>query len=94
MSKRDCCEIQDTWNATIDRYIALGQDKRPREEIERAAKIGTSNGALYRKCEGEGCDKIEGKTMRKPLFCSACKMVCLDIICVEESNERGSSLPS
>ena len=56
-------------------YISLGRDKRPRGDIERAAKIGLSNGALYRRCEGTNCDKVEGKNMVKPLFCSRCKMV-------------------
>jgi len=74
LSKRDCRKYQEQWNAVIDMYISLGRDKRPRGDIERAAKIGLSNGALYRRCEGTNCDKVEGKNMVKPLFCSRCKM--------------------
>jgi len=74
LSKRDCREYQEEWNAAIDKYISLGHDKRPRAEIERAAKIGLSNGALYRRCEGTNCDKVEGHNMEKTLLCSRCKM--------------------
>lgn len=81
MSKRDCLECQYKWNAAIDRYISQGGDKRSSYEIEQAAKIGPSNGALYRRCEGKNCDKVEGKNMQKPLFCSGCKMVRLVIEC-------------
>jgi hypothetical protein len=89
LSKRDCCENQKKWNAAVDKYISLERDKRSRDEIERAAKIGPSNGALYRRCEGMNCDKVEGKNMQKPLFCSACKMVRLaTIFMLRNRNKR------
>lgn len=64
------------WNRTIDEYISLGLDKRPKSEIERAAKIGRSHGALYRKCEGANCEKQEGQDV-KLVCCSKCKIVSL-----------------
>jgi hypothetical protein len=74
LSKRDCREYMEEWNPVIDEYISSGRDQRPRDEIERAAKIGLSNGALYRRCEGANCDKVEGKNLQKSLCCSRCKM--------------------
>jgi len=74
LSKRDCRGYMQEWNAVIDEYISSGRDQRPRGEIERAAKIGLSNGALYRRCEGANCDKVEGKNLQKSLCCSQCKM--------------------
>jgi hypothetical protein len=66
---------QERWNAAVDKFISLGVHGRSKEEIERAAKIGHSNGALYRKCEGVECGKLEGKDIDKLSYCSACKMV-------------------
>lgn len=73
--KRDCQENQERWNAAVDSYISQGKDMRTRVEIEQAAKIGLSGGALYRHCEGIGCNKIEGRNIEKLKPCSRCKMV-------------------
>ncbi|KAF9066082.1 hypothetical protein BDP27DRAFT_1057660 [Rhodocollybia butyracea] len=62
------------WNATVDRYIALGRDSRSKRDIERAAKIAHSLGALYRSCEAHGCGKAETEDVDKLLTCSGCKM--------------------
>ncbi|KDQ26769.1 hypothetical protein PLEOSDRAFT_168897 [Pleurotus ostreatus PC15] len=39
-TKEFCHERQERWNAAVDRYIAKRIDARPREEIEKAAKLG------------------------------------------------------
>jgi len=72
--KEACITAQTKWNHAIDTYISLGSDKRPRAEIERATKIGRSNGALYRTCEGVNCSKLEGKDIDKLVCCSKCKI--------------------
>ena len=58
----------------MDKYIVEFDDPRPRFDIERAAKIGTWNGALIRRCEGDGCKKSESKDVMMK-FCSKCKIV-------------------
>jgi hypothetical protein len=64
------------WNAVVDQYILTASDeKRSKVEIERAAKIGSSNGALYRHCEGQGCDKMEGQGRVTLSQCTKCKIV-------------------
>ncbi|KAJ7442658.1 hypothetical protein FB451DRAFT_1105628 [Mycena latifolia] len=73
-SKYDCRQKQNTWNAAVDKYIASGEDSRPRFEIEVAAKIGTSLGPLFRACEAEGCNKLEGRDIEKVSTCARCKM--------------------
>ena len=67
--------MQTTWNKAIDEYISLGKDTRPKDIIERAAKIGGSNGPLYRMCEGVGCTNTEGCGEVKIRLCSGCKIV-------------------
>lgn len=74
-TKRQSEENQLRWNAAVDSYISRGDDSRTRAEIERAAKIGLSGGALYQRCEGVGCDKVEGKNIEKLKPCSRCKLV-------------------
>jgi hypothetical protein len=64
-----------TWNKAIDKYISLGKDTRAKDVIERAAKIGESNGVLYRMCEGVGCTNTEGCGEVKVRLCSRCKIV-------------------
>ncbi|KAJ6623138.1 hypothetical protein B0H10DRAFT_2011329 [Mycena sp. CBHHK59/15] len=65
---------QKEWNALVDEYIKTSKDQRSRQAIERAAKIGTWNGALIRVCEGPGCEKVEGTDVEILKLCSKCKM--------------------
>ncbi|KAJ7775207.1 hypothetical protein B0H16DRAFT_1408516 [Mycena metata] len=67
-------EAVDEWNKAVDKYIAQNVDSRPRFEIELAAKVGVSLGIMYRECEAEGCDKIEGRNLGKVSTCSQCQM--------------------
>jgi hypothetical protein len=65
--------MQEKWNAAIDQYISGSGDRRPTLVIERAAKIGTMGGPLYRSCEGEDCKQMEPDVT---LFtCSKCRTV-------------------
>ncbi|KAJ7147094.1 hypothetical protein C8R43DRAFT_1129874 [Mycena crocata] len=73
-SKHWCRQKQKEWNASIDRYIASGVDSRPNSEIEEAAKIGISLGAMYRACEADGCNKVEGRGIERVTTCARCKM--------------------
>lgn len=66
---------QKAWNDTVDHYIRSGLDDRPKKEIERAAKIGPSNGALYRTCYGENCTVTEGRDVQKLEKCGNCRIV-------------------
>lgn len=66
--------IQTDWNELVDAYIEQGNDSRSKEEIERAAKIGSGNGALFRACEGENCRNVE-RTGVKFDSCAKCKFV-------------------
>ena len=74
-SKVHCLEFQNEWNEAVDKYLAFGVDPRPNHIVEREAKIGTSCGALYKKCEGPGCEKIEGRDIPKLNYCARCRMV-------------------
>jgi len=67
-------DLQSTWNLLVDNYIALGTDSRPRDVIERKAKIGSGNGALYRICEKVDCQKVES-SLEKFSRCGQCKAV-------------------
>jgi hypothetical protein len=58
----------------VDKYIVESNDQRPIFEIERAAKIGTWNGALIRVCEGKECKNSESPDL-KFKFCAKCKIV-------------------
>jgi hypothetical protein len=61
------------WNALVDEYIQTSSDKRPKNEIEQAAKLGSSLGALY---PGEGNDcGIRGGEVDRLCASSGCKMV-------------------
>ncbi|KII86011.1 hypothetical protein PLICRDRAFT_44466 [Plicaturopsis crispa FD-325 SS-3] len=66
--------LQEAWNAAVDAYIGLGTDARPKEEIERSAKIGIFHGALYRRCEGPQCTKLEGRDIAKLKTCARCSI--------------------
>ena len=67
--------MQYEWNAYVDEYIESGTDSRSQIEIERAAKIALNGGALYRQCEGPGCEKWEGHDLDTLRVCSRCKVV-------------------
>jgi hypothetical protein len=67
-------DMQTAWNTRIDDYIAQGTDPRSKEEIERKAKVGAGNGALFRVCEGDKCQKVES-SQEKFSQCGKCKMV-------------------
>ncbi|KAJ7775206.1 hypothetical protein B0H16DRAFT_1880326, partial [Mycena metata] len=73
-NKQWCDRLRTVWNTAVDKYIATNVDSRPRLEIEVAAKVGDSLGAMYRACEAEGCDKVEGLNIGKVLTCSRCQM--------------------
>jgi hypothetical protein len=92
MTKGDCLEVQALWNEAVDEYISLGKDKRSKEVIERAAKIGQSNGALYRVCEGVACNNFEGCGGTKLRLCSRCKIVSILLIIIIISDCFISSL--
>ncbi|EIM82591.1 uncharacterized protein STEHIDRAFT_141805, partial [Stereum hirsutum FP-91666 SS1] len=72
-SKVICEDQQKRWNDIVDEYIASGQDSRTGREIERAAKIGPWNGALWRSCEGPGCTVIEDDSLTLKR-CTRCKI--------------------
>jgi hypothetical protein len=69
-------EMQTDWNKLVDAYIAEGNDSRGKEEIERLAKVGSGNGALFRRCEGANCGNVE-ETGVKFDCCANCKFVSL-----------------
>ncbi|KAF8161759.1 hypothetical protein K438DRAFT_1859395 [Mycena galopus ATCC 62051] len=73
-SKYQGRQFSKTWNEVVDKYIASGVDSRPRTEIEAAAKVGISLGALFRVCEADGCAKREGRDIEKVSVCGRCKM--------------------
>lgn len=75
MSRNLAENTQMRWNALIDEYILLGIDPRSKKDIERAAKIGTWNGALIMTCEGKRCGNYEDRDVECFKFCSKCKMV-------------------
>lgn len=66
---------QQTWNKLVDEYIAQGCDVRSQEDIERAAKVGSGNGALIRICEAPACGKVEKKDVKILQKCARCKIV-------------------
>lgn len=63
------------WNAAVDLYIKDGRDSRPLFDIELQAKIGPDGRPMYKKCEAEGCQKIEKRDVDKMKCCGACKRV-------------------
>jgi hypothetical protein len=71
----DTIKQQEDWNAQVDSYIASGVDSRTKEQIELGAKIGPDHGPLHRRCEGVGCNKLEGRDETKMNTCGKCRMV-------------------
>lgn len=65
---------QSRWNGYVDEYVQLGKDPRSAEDIAKAAKISSGNGAYFKTCQAPNCGKIEGSSS---LFkrCSKCKIV-------------------
>ncbi|KAJ6473641.1 hypothetical protein C8R47DRAFT_1145096 [Mycena vitilis] len=61
------------WNQAVDDYITSGVDYRGRRIIENAAKIGSTGGPLFRRCEANGCPNVEGRESVQLLLCSGCK---------------------
>jgi len=70
----DTIKQQEDWNAQVDSYIASGVDSRTKEQIELGAKIGPDHGPLHRRCEGVGCNKLEGRDETKMNTCGKCRM--------------------
>ncbi|KAJ7754500.1 hypothetical protein B0H16DRAFT_1832487 [Mycena metata] len=60
------------WNDAVDKYILSKVDRRPRQAIENAVKVGLTGGPLYRRCEADGCPKIEGRNGVKLSRCGGC----------------------
>ncbi|KAF8064229.1 hypothetical protein FPV67DRAFT_1504054 [Lyophyllum atratum] len=74
-SKIACEAAEKQWNMAIDKYIASNPPgARSSIDIECAAKIRHTGGALFRTCEGPKCMKIEGKDIEKLNVCSKCRM--------------------
>ncbi|KAJ6453459.1 hypothetical protein C8R47DRAFT_1168000 [Mycena vitilis] len=74
-SKHYCRQRQKEWNAAVlEKYISSGVDARPVSEIEEAAKVGVSLGAMYRAYEADGCGKVEGRNIEKVFTCAGCQM--------------------
>ncbi|KAJ7454852.1 hypothetical protein FB451DRAFT_656850 [Mycena latifolia] len=82
---RPIAENYQKRNMLIDEYIATQKDLRPRQSIERAAKIGPWNGALIRACEGPGCGNIEGTDVQRLKLCSKCQ---LSVYCGSDCQRR------
>ncbi|TDL24228.1 hypothetical protein BD410DRAFT_114091 [Rickenella mellea] len=73
--KNYATHLAEVFNEHVDDYITSGQDSRNKLEIEIAAKLGSSCGALYRVCEADGCNQQEGCGLRKLKYCPQCRMV-------------------
>ncbi|KAJ7037893.1 hypothetical protein C8F04DRAFT_384865 [Mycena alexandri] len=72
MSKIDLNNAVRIWNESVNGYVNSKVDSRTREDIENAAKVGPTGGPLYRRCEAEGCPKIEGRNDVKLSRCAGC----------------------
>ncbi|KAJ7185539.1 hypothetical protein C8R46DRAFT_1342788 [Mycena filopes] len=76
MSKIELNNAIRLWNDAVDVYIVSSKaDRRTREAIENAAKVGSTGGPLYRRCESGGCPKIEGRNCAKLSRCGGCSKV-------------------
>ncbi|KAJ7754501.1 hypothetical protein B0H16DRAFT_1241322, partial [Mycena metata] len=71
--KQQWMKLMETWNDTVNAYIASGVDHRAPESIEAAAKIGYAGGPLWCKCERERCSKMESRDAEAFPRCSGCK---------------------
>ena len=65
----------DTFNRHVDEYISMGNDHRPKLDIEIASKIGINGGPLYKHCEAIGCNNREKRDVDKMKGCGGCKAV-------------------
>lgn len=74
-SKVECKKRMDEWNHSVDEYIRSSGDPRSKFDIELEAKIGIGGGPLYKKCEAEGCTKVESRDVVQMKRCRSCKMV-------------------
>ncbi|KAF5368927.1 hypothetical protein D9758_002888 [Tetrapyrgos nigripes] len=75
LSKLEGHKRMSEWNKEVDRYIETMHDPRNRIDIEVESKIGPHGGPLYRFCEAEDCDKVEGRDLDKMKACSQCQLV-------------------
>ncbi|KAJ3551210.1 hypothetical protein NM688_g4837 [Phlebia brevispora] len=74
ISKLRAQKLMKVWNTKVDEYIRNEGDTRSAREIEIEAKIGVHGGPLYRRCEAEGCNNIEGREIEKVKYCGRCKL--------------------
>ncbi|KAJ3483895.1 hypothetical protein NLI96_g6008 [Meripilus lineatus] len=74
-SKVECKKRMDEWNHSVDEYIRSSGDPRSKFDIELEAKIGIGGGPLYKKCEAEGCTKVESRDVVQMKRCRSCKMI-------------------
>ncbi|TDL24230.1 hypothetical protein BD410DRAFT_786333 [Rickenella mellea] len=72
--KKYATDIAQVFNKHVDEYIASGRDSRKAMDVEIASKLGPSCGALYRVCEAQGCNKQEGRRIKKLKYCRNCRM--------------------
>ncbi|KAF8844698.1 hypothetical protein BDN67DRAFT_1007867 [Paxillus ammoniavirescens] len=84
----DTIKQQEDWNAQVDSYIASGVDSRTKEQIELEAKIGPDHGPLHRRCEGVGCNKLEGRDEARMNTCGKCRMQRMSSQLLEDA-QRG-----
>ncbi|KAK7462883.1 hypothetical protein VKT23_007462 [Stygiomarasmius scandens] len=75
LTKQEEQRHMQEWNAAIDRYIETSSDSRSRTEIEIATKIASHGGPLFRRCEADGCEKVEGRDIEKMQKCSQCGLI-------------------
>ncbi|OCH94424.1 ankyrin [Obba rivulosa] len=69
-----CRSLAEDWNNAVDAYIAQGSDAgRHSQEISMHAKIGDNGGALYTRCEADGCTVCTNDNSLQ--WCSRCKTV-------------------
>ncbi|TDL24220.1 hypothetical protein BD410DRAFT_786321 [Rickenella mellea] len=74
LPKTYAVDLAQAFNEYVDDYVASGQDFRQKMEIEIAAKLGSSCGALYRVCEANGCNEQEGRSLKQLKYCRECRM--------------------
>ncbi|TDL24192.1 hypothetical protein BD410DRAFT_786284 [Rickenella mellea] len=63
-----------TFNDHVDEYIRKGTDMRRKLDIERAAKIRSSGGAMFKVCKAEQCNLQEGGNTGSFKCCGKCKL--------------------
>ncbi|KAJ7163741.1 hypothetical protein C8R46DRAFT_1352579 [Mycena filopes] len=74
MSKVELNNSVRIWNENVDKYIRTKPkvDRRTRESIENASKVGPAGGPLHRRCEAVGCPKVEDRDGVKLFRCGGC----------------------